>query len=607
MAQRPQRRPIKSDLGSLAHEAASRGDLQTSRRFLEEARRQDKTNADHAANHAAVCERMGDVDAALAALTDTLRLRPALEVAARRLSALLTRYDPRTPENLDPFGLRIALGFDTLDHAPVAGAALARLKKTTRLGALLEEGHASGFAAVARGLVQRRTDDVLKDDLLLTALEKGIVKDPRLELLFSALRRTLLLDVPVDRFEDKALTRFAVALMAQTINNSHVWHADTTEEAALAALTIDGVGLAAGEFEPSRRLLLAALYRPLDVIASELSAQALAALRPKAFRELVATHLTERRDENRIAAGIETLAAIEDVTSKRVAGQYEQAPYPRWTSLMLPAPGAIRQALVPFVGADKLGFFEQPFDVLIAGCGTGRQALQTAVGFGPNARVLALDLSLASLAYAKRMAARHGISNITFARADILGLPRLGRRFRVIEAIGVLHHMGDPAAGLEALVECLEPGGLIYLGLYSKLSRGKIAELRKDPGYPGPDCSDAQARAYRGSLMQREELKPELPGMGFLGSRDFYSLNEFRDLVLHQSERQHTLPEIEGMLGESGLTFRGFTHESIVRKAFAQRFPDNPWPGRLADWHVFEEANPRIFDAMYRFWCEKTA
>jgi hypothetical protein len=31
------------------------------------------------------------------------------------------------------------------------------------------------------------------------------------------------------------------------------------------------------------------------------------------------------------------------------------------------------------------------------------------------------------------------------------------------------------------------------------------------------------------------------------------------------------------------------------------------WPGRLEDWARYEAENPRTFDAMYRFWCEREA
>jgi SAM-dependent methyltransferase len=608
MAQRPQRRPIKSDLATLARDAAARGDLQSARNLLEEARRHDKRSSELAINHALVCEHMGDVGAAMASLSEGLRLlqgRPAVEPAARRLSAIMTRFEPKEPEQLDPFGLKVALAIETVDHAPIAGAALDRVKRTTRLGGLIEEAGPAGIEEAARSLVVRRTDDVLKDDLLLIALEKGINKDPALEPMLRGLRRALLLDVPPERFEDKALTAFAIALARQAANNGHVWASDAAEEQAAGALSIDLAALAAGEFEPSRRLLLRSLYQPIEDAAAGLAPEAIAQLRPKALRDFASERIAERKSETEIAASLEQLGSIEDPTSAKVAGQYEKAPYPRWTSVIIPAKGAVRQALTPFVGADKLAFFDAPFDVLIAGCGTGRQALQTAAGFGDNARVLAVDLSRASLAYAKRMAARHGIGNVAFARADILKLPALKRRFKVIESIGVLHHMADPEKGLRALVECLEPGGLLYLGLYSRLSRRAIAALREESGYPGPDCSDAEARGYRLALMRREELKPEAPGMGFVASRDFYSLNEFRDLVLHQSEMQVTLPQIAEMLQRNGLAFRGFTHELVVRNAFAARYPDNKWPGRLEDWHSFEEQNPRIFDAMYRFWCEK--
>ena len=45
-----------------------------------------------------------------------------------------------------------------------------------------------------------------------------------------------------------------------------------------------------------------------------------------------------------------------------------------------------------------------------------------------NAEVLAVDLSLNSLSYAKRKSAEPGFSNIEYAQGDILQLCTLGRR-----------------------------------------------------------------------------------------------------------------------------------------------------------------------------------
>jgi hypothetical protein len=97
------------------------------------------------------------------------------------------------------------------------------------------------------------------------------------------------------------------------------------------------------------------------------------------------------------------------------------------------------------------------------------------------------------------------------------------------------------------------------------------------------------------------------PGSELKISRNFYTLNEFRDLVLHENEQHMTLDEIANFLDENGLMFRGFTLERQVIGEFASRHPETGWPGRLEDWARYEEANPRAFDAMYRFWCERVA
>ena len=85
-------------------------------------------------------------------------------------------------------------------------------------------------------------------------------------------------------------------------------------------------------------------------------------------------------------------------------------------------------------------------DVLIAGCGTGLSAITFAQQV-PDARILAIDLSFASLGYAKRMAATLGFRNIEFAQADITKAAAIGRSFDFIDVSGVLHHLGDPWQG----------------------------------------------------------------------------------------------------------------------------------------------------------------
>src|SRR5690606_20501618 len=102
--------------------------------------------------------------------------------------------------------------------------------------------------------------------------------------------------------------------------------------------------------------------------------------------------------------------------------------------------------------------------------GTGKQALQSAFAYGPQARILATDISASSLGYAHVAAKRYNVGNVEFMIADILDYDRLGRQFDIIECVGVLHHMADPWAGWRKLLGCLKPAGLMYIGLYSSVS-----------------------------------------------------------------------------------------------------------------------------------------
>ena len=118
-------------------------------------------------------------------------------------------------------------------------------------------------------------------------------------------------------------------------------------------------------------------------------------------------------------------------------------------------------------------------EILIAGCGTGQHSIGTACRF-KDSTVLAVDLSLSSLAYAKRKTQELTIRNIEYMQADILDLGQLNKQFDIIESSGVLHHMDNPMAGWKILTDCLKPGGLMKIGLYSELARYHIISIRKE-------------------------------------------------------------------------------------------------------------------------------
>ncbi len=91
-------------------------------------------------------------------------------------------------------------------------------------------------------------------------------------------------------------------------------------------------------------------------------------------------------------------------------------------------------------------FLSEPIDVLIAGCGTGQEAIELALQ-NPHYRITAIDISQKSLAYAARMAQQYKVSSVEFVHLDLLHCAALGKHFDFIESMGVLHHLPDPAAG----------------------------------------------------------------------------------------------------------------------------------------------------------------
>jgi ubiquinone/menaquinone biosynthesis C-methylase UbiE len=104
--------------------------------------------------------------------------------------------------------------------------------------------------------------------------------------------------------------------------------------------------------------------------------------------------------------------------------------------------------------------FEPGSRVLEVGCGTGAQTVSLACN-SPGAQILAIDISAASIAEARKRVRQAGIQNITFLVADLLD-PRLEQAsFDDIFVCFVLEHLSEPRAVLRRLMSLLRPGGSI--------------------------------------------------------------------------------------------------------------------------------------------------
>ena len=208
-----------------------------------------------------------------------------------------------------------------------------------------------------------------------------------------------------------------------------------------------------------------ACYRPLSGHPDAATFRELS--EEPAYRDLIDVTVREPIEEKAIAERVVEVAPVTDAVSLLVRQQYEENPYPRWTTV------GNGGAVPPEVARLAHGK-----GILVAGCGTGREAVDVALIF-PAARVDAIDLSRASLAYATRKAAELRVANLFFRQADILDVTRLGTSFDLIVSSGVLHHMRDPVAGLRALLGVLAPGGVLKIALYSTLARTAFTQARE--------------------------------------------------------------------------------------------------------------------------------
>jgi SAM-dependent methyltransferase len=438
-----------------------------------------------------------------------------------------------------------------------------------------------------------------KDLFLRCAMEATTLASLQLEALLGHARAALLrLACEADGDIGDELVAFACALARQCFINEYVYDR-TDAESGLASDLRDRLlqDLASGATVSPLTLAVVAAYFPLH--AMPMAEALLRRTWPATVGGLLDVQLREPLEEARERTAIAALTPVSNSVSVQVMRQYEENPYPRWTINPLTAFAAdqARGKIVP--GAER----QAELDILIAGCGTGSHAVQIAQVY-PNARLLALDISLPSLAYARRKTREVGLRNIEYAQADILELGSTDRSFDQIESVGVLHHLAEPAAGWRVLVSLLRPGGRMRIGLYSELARRAIVEARAHIADRGYRATEDDIRRCRQDIIGEGERWKMLTGM-----RDFYSMSGCRDLLFNVMEHRFTIPQIAAFLKDndlSFLSFEPFDDPSVIEK-FHQQSGGEADEANLDQWHRFEQAHPDTFWGMYVFTVGKQA
>jgi 2-polyprenyl-3-methyl-5-hydroxy-6-metoxy-1,4-benzoquinol methylase len=237
-----------------------------------------------------------------------------------------------------------------------------------------------------------------------------------------------------------------------------------------------------------------------------------------------------------------------------VTGHYERHPYPHYPLL-----ASVRRydtyamnltALWARFNGELLP--EKEGKILLSGCGAF--APYPMALSNPGAEITGLDLANHNLQRARLHCLLHRRFNVRFLQGDFLDPAVTPGPFHFIEAIGVLHHLDDPAAGMRALEQRLLPGGILKVMVYGRYARQEAESIRRA----------MRLLKVRDVASIKRMLKRAAPDSRLRRYVDaaWEAKNDsgLADLFLHPNVKTYRIDEFMETVGQSGLKPLLFTH-----------------------------------------------
>jgi len=452
--------------------------------------------------------------------------------------------------------------------------------------------------------------NLYNDKIFIYFLEKELVTNIYTEL-FLAQTRKLLLEkyanntVIDPKFNISALP-VIIALSHQCFNNEYIWNVTNQETQNIEKIKERVKNLIDRNIEvPINLIIILSCYKKLNnykIFNNHLPNMK----DKKILKSIIQKQIIELNEEKEIEKKIKTLTQISDATSQIVMKQYEDNPYPRWMNLSkIP----VHNNYIDFIknSLPKQDTFQKKIkakNVLIAGCGTGKHALEVAK-IDSSLDITAIDISKPSIAYGIRKSLEFGIKNIKWKQADILKLNILNKQYDIVESSGVIHHLEDPNEGFRMLDKKLKKGGLMKLGLYSRSFRSMLLNDIRE--YINKNKFDSNIKSIRKLRLFIINNSNDKRYQKLLRSPDIYSTSDFRDLLLHEQEHDFTIHEINKMIADK-YKFLGFfwnAKYSIEAYSTFNKINSTKSKTNLLNWVAVEKEVPEIFSGMYQFWLQK--
>jgi len=209
-------------------------------------------------------------------------------------------------------------------------------------------------------------------------------------------------------------------------------------------------------------------------------------------------------------------------------------------------------------------------DILVAGCGANQAAYFAFTN--PSAKVVAIDVSQPSLDHLQYLKDKHGLQNLELHLLPIEELSALGLDFDLVVCVGVLHHLVDPAKGMQALAGCLRRDGVASVMLYGKYGRigvDLLASVFHDLGL-GQDDSSVQVVRETIPLLPADH-----PVRSYLkNSPDLNADTSVVDTFLHGRQRCYTVTECIDLVTSAGLVLQEWLFKSLYYPHESFALPD---------------------------------
>ena len=588
----PNNSTIQNDLGVIFQEL---GDYQKAKDCYEKAINIDPSFSKAYCNLAVALKVLGENDKVLDYFQKTIELDPDNLIALNGIIEWLISYTITDKENLKNLCLSL-FKKNNVNHNEISFNARLSLIDQTIENKISEKINSNSSI-----FLDQIVTKLIKEELFSLILQKSIIADKFLEKLLCRIRSEALFQLNTEN--KKTLIEnldFFISLAQQCWLNEYVYIKSEKEASSIKNLKHK---LEKNQKIDELELAILGCYIPLN--SSKIIKQNLLNYKSKnnLFNDLINSQIKEPLEEKELAKSIDALGEITDLTSNRVKKQYEANPYPRWRFAKDNLKFDFFEVLNSVIKPNKIldnHKIEKP-NVLIAGCGTGRDPISANIY--KNANILGVDLSKSSLAYAKRKTVELNYNNINYMHADILDLKKLNKKFDIIQSSGVLHHMDKPIEGLKVLLDILQPHGFLRLGLYSEIARQNVVEARqliKNLNFKNNIEDIKKFRQFILNETENKSLQKLTEGL------DFYSTSTTRDLLFHVQEHRFTIPEITKILNDFNLEFIGFEiSKSSIKTQYSRLYPDDKKNISLHNWHQFEMSHPDTFFDMYQFWVRK--